>query len=217
MSITKLKQLKIRKSSGSLNTGVQTKINKRSGDNLERFNIHMGIKMTNILYPHPLDLPERGIKSCVCGSTAIATPPTMTALQQKWRGGGGDSVGGKMHIVSASRDSEVGGEGIDEESDQEGNYDSCMESNDKCALLSSDEGVGTPIFIEWCTCGHAHSRSCPLNPRNKGALPSSSLHSATTEPTSTVGTCSSKAEHSSDSPCGVTVSNCQQCSCQNHL
>ena len=51
MSITKLKQLKIRKSSGSLNTGVQTKINKRSGDNLERFNIHMGIKMTNILYP----------------------------------------------------------------------------------------------------------------------------------------------------------------------
>ena len=27
-----------------------------------------------------------------------------------------------MYIVSASRDSEVGGEGIDEKSDQEGNY-----------------------------------------------------------------------------------------------
>lgn len=75
-----------------------------------------------------------------------------------------------MYIVSASRDSEVGGEGIDEESDQEGNYDSCMESNDECALPSSDEDVGTPFSIEWCTCGHAHSRSCPLNPRNKGAL-----------------------------------------------
>ena len=60
VSIAKLKQLKRRKSSGSLNTGVQTKINERSGDNLERLNIHMGMKMTNILYPHPLDLPKIG-------------------------------------------------------------------------------------------------------------------------------------------------------------
>ena len=76
-----------------------------------------------------------------------------------------------MYIVSASRDSEVGGEGIDEESDQEGNYDSCMESNDECALPSSDEDVGASFSIEWYTCGHAHSHSCPLNPRNKGAPP----------------------------------------------
>ena len=108
-----------------------------------------------------------------------------------------------MPIVSASRDSKVGGEGVDEDSDQEGEYDSCMESDDKCALSSSDEDVGTPFSIELCTCvGRAHSRSCPLNPRNKGAFPSSSLHSATTEPTPTVGTCSSKTERGSDSPCG---------------
>ena len=34
-----------------------------------------------------------------------------------------------------------------------------------------DEDVGSPFSIELCTCvGRAHSRSCPLNPRNKGAL-----------------------------------------------
>ena len=97
----------------------------------------------------------------------------------------------------------VGGEGVDEESDQEGEYDNCMESDDECVLSSSDEDVGTPFSIELCTCvGRAHSCSCPLNPRNKGAFPSSSLHSATTEPTPTVGTCSSKIERGSDSPCG---------------
>ena len=79
-----------------------------------------------------------------------------------------------MPIVSASRDSKVGGEGVDKESDQKGEYDSCMESDDECVILSSDEDVGTPFSIELCTCvGHAHSRSCPLNSRNK-ALPSSS-------------------------------------------
>ena len=45
------------------------------------------------------------------------------------------------------------------------------------------------VYMCWACC------SCPLNPRNKGALLSSSLHSATTEPTPTVGTCSSKTEH----------------------
>ena len=108
-----------------------------------------------------------------------------------------------MSIVSASRDSKVGGEGVDEESDKEGRYDNCMESDDECVLSSSDEDVGTQFSIELCTCvGHAHSRSCPLNLRKKGALPSSSLHSATTEPTPTVSTCSLKTVCGSDSPCG---------------
>ena len=98
-----------------------------------------------------------------------------------------------MPIVSASRDSKVVDEGVDEGRDQEGEYDSCMESYDECVLSSFDKNVGSPFSIELCTCvGHAHSRSCPLNPRNKGALPLSSLHSAKTESTPTVGTCSSK-------------------------
>ena len=92
-----------------------------------------------------------------------------------------------MPIVSASRDSKVVDEGVDEGRDQEGEYDSCMESYDECVLSSFDKNVGSPFSIELCTCvGHAHSRSCPLNPRNKGALPLSSLHSAKTESTPTV-------------------------------
>ena len=55
-----VQQLK-RKSSGSLNTGVQTKRIERSGDNLKRFNIHMEMKTAkNLLYLHPLNLPKRG-------------------------------------------------------------------------------------------------------------------------------------------------------------
>ena len=93
LSVTKLKQLKRRKSSGSLNTGVPTKKNERSGDNLKRFNIHMGMKMTkSLLYPHPPDLLEKS---------------SVTAPTTKNKGG---SVAG-MPIVSASKDSKVGGEG----------------------------------------------------------------------------------------------------------
>ena len=147
---------------------------------------------------------KRG-KSCRCGSTSHSRTTHRDCPYNKNKG---VSVGGIMPIVAASRDSKVGGEGVDEESDQEGEYDSCMESDDscmesddECVLSSSDEDVGTPFSIELCTCvGRAHSRSCPLNPRNKGALPLSSLHSATTEPTPTVGTCSSKTERGSDSP-----------------
>ena len=57
-----------------------------------------------------------------------------------------------MPIVSASRDSKVGAEGVDEESDQEGRYDSCMESDDEYVLLSSDEDVDTQFYIELRTC-----------------------------------------------------------------
>ena len=75
-----------------------------------------------------------------------------------------------MSIVSATRDSQVGGEGADEDSDQEIEYDSCIESDDscvksddECALSSSNEDVGTPFSIELCTCvGCTHSRLCPL-------------------------------------------------------
>ena len=156
--------------------------------------------MMNLLYPHSLDQLERGKNLSGVGLPAIAAPLTVTAPTTKIRG---VVLEVKMLILSASRDSKVGGEGVDEESDQEGRYDSCMESNDEYVLSSSNKDVGTQFSIELCTCvGHAHSRSCPLNPRNKGALPSSSLHSATTEPTPTVGTCSSKTERSSDSPCG---------------
>ena len=74
-----------------------------------------------------------------------------------------------------------------------------MESDDKCALSSSDEDVGSTFSIEVCTCVGC-ARSCPLNPRNKGAFPSSS---ATTEFTPILGTCSSKTECGSDSPCAL--------------
>ena len=72
-----VQQLKRRKTSGSLNTGVQTKRIERSGDNLKRFNIHMGMKMTkNLLYPHPLNLPKRGQNGAGVGLQAIAAPPS---------------------------------------------------------------------------------------------------------------------------------------------
>ena len=88
-----------------VSTRVQTKKNERSGDNLKRFNIHMGMKTTkNLLYPHTLDLPKRGK---ILGLPAIAAPPTVTAPTTKNNGG---SVAG-MPIVSASKDSKVGGEG----------------------------------------------------------------------------------------------------------
>ena len=87
MSITKLKQLKRRKSTGSLNTVVQTKKNERSGGNLKSFNIHMGMKMMmNLLYPHSLDRPERGKNLSGVGLPAIAAPLTVTAPTTKIRG-----------------------------------------------------------------------------------------------------------------------------------
>ena len=47
----------------------------------------MGMKMTmNLLYPHPLDLPERGKNLAGVGLPAIATPPIMTAPTTKIRG-----------------------------------------------------------------------------------------------------------------------------------
>ena len=56
-----VQQLKRRKSSESLNTGVENKRNERSGDHLKRFNIHKGMKTAkNLLHPHPLNLPKRG-------------------------------------------------------------------------------------------------------------------------------------------------------------
>ena len=72
-----VQQLKRRRSSGSLNTGVQTKKIETSRDNLKRFNIHMEMKTTkNLLYLHPLNLPERGQNFTVVGLWTIATPLT---------------------------------------------------------------------------------------------------------------------------------------------
>ena len=66
-----VQQLKRRRS--SLNTGVQTKRIETSGDNLKRFNIHTEMKTTkNLLYLHPLNLPERGQKFYRCGSTSLS-------------------------------------------------------------------------------------------------------------------------------------------------
>ena len=91
LSIAKLKQLKRRKSSGSLNTGVQTKKKKqkkkrKKWGQSQNFNIHMGMKMTkNLLYPHPLDRPKRGKNLAGVGLPAVAAPPTVTASTIKIR------------------------------------------------------------------------------------------------------------------------------------
>ena len=130
----------------------------------------------------------------------------MTAPTTKIRGVG--SVRSKIPIVSASRDSKVGGGGVDEESHQEGRYDSCIWSQMTAVWSQMTSVFFGPLMKCWLSILHRvvymcwACCSCPLNPRNKGALLSSSLHSATTEPTPTVGTCSSKTEHGSDSPCG---------------
>ena len=70
-------------------------------------------------------------KSFRCGSTSHSRTTHCDCPYNKNKGG---SVGGKMPILSASRDSKVGGEGVDEESDQEGRYDSCKESDDEYIL-----------------------------------------------------------------------------------
>ena len=79
-----------------------------------------------------------------------------------------------MPIVFASRDSKVVDEGVDEESDQEGRYDSCMESDDscmddECVLSSSDE---SPSSCARVGCAYfAHARSTPevINPIKLGS------------------------------------------------
>ena len=80
-----------------------------------------------------------------------------------------------MPIVSASRDSKVVDEGVDEGRDQEGVYDSCMESDDscmddECVLSSSDESPSSCVHVLGVHTS-AHARSIPevTNPIKLGS------------------------------------------------
>ena len=81
LSIAKLKQLKRRKSIGSLNTGVQTK---KNGNSLKRFNNSYGDEDDEEPFVStPTRSTQRGKNLAGVGLPAIAAPPTVTAPYNK--------------------------------------------------------------------------------------------------------------------------------------
>ena len=92
LSIAKLKQLKRRKSGGSLNTGVQIKkkkttTNERSGDNLKIQHSYGDEDDEEPFVSAPTRSTQKREKSCRCGSTSCSCTTHHDCLYNKNKGG----------------------------------------------------------------------------------------------------------------------------------